>query len=59
VILKNLLRRLQLLDTAGMVVTGLAVVLGGIGLTNTLLVSAFERTREIAGLRPVEALRYE
>ncbi|MFN2230416.1 MAG: ABC transporter permease [Anaerolineae bacterium] len=40
-----------LLDTIAMAVAGLAVVIGGITMANTLLMSVFERTREIGVLR--------
>ncbi|MGA9348860.1 MAG: ABC transporter permease [Anaerolineae bacterium] len=41
----------ELLDAIGMAVAGLAVVIGGIGMANTLFMSVFERTREIGLLR--------
>jgi len=41
----------ELLETMAMVVAGLAVVIGGVGMTNTLFMSVFERTREIGVLR--------
>ena len=42
---------LDLLDGMAMAVAGLAVVIGGITMTNTLLMSVLERTREIGVLR--------
>jgi ABC-type antimicrobial peptide transport system permease subunit len=42
---------LELLDAMAMAVAGLAVVIGGIEMTNTLFMSVFERTREIGVLR--------
>jgi ABC-type antimicrobial peptide transport system permease subunit len=42
---------LELLDGIAMAVAGLAVVIGGIIMTNTLWMSVFERTREIGVLR--------
>jgi len=41
----------ELLESMAMVVAGLAVVIGGVVMTNTLWMSAFERTREIGVLR--------
>jgi ABC-type lipoprotein release transport system permease subunit len=41
----------ELLDGMAMAVAGLAVVIGGITMTNTLFMSVFERTREIGVLR--------
>ncbi|MDY7041894.1 MAG: ABC transporter permease, partial [Chloroflexota bacterium] len=41
----------ELLDGIAMAVAGLAVVIGGITMTNTLWMSVFERTREIGVLR--------
>jgi ABC-type lipoprotein release transport system permease subunit len=41
----------ELLDGIAMAVAGLAVVIGGIIMTNTLWMSVFERTREIGVLR--------
>jgi ABC-type antimicrobial peptide transport system permease subunit len=41
----------EILDAVAMAVAGLAVVIGGIVMTNTLFMSVFERTREIGVLR--------
>jgi ABC-type lipoprotein release transport system permease subunit len=41
----------EILEGVAMAVAGLAVVIGGIGMTNTLFMSVFERTREIGLLR--------
>jgi putative ABC transport system permease protein len=41
----------ELLDAIAMAIAGLAVVIGGIIMTNTLWMSVFERTREIGVLR--------
>lgn len=44
---------LELLDAMAMGVAGLAVMIGGVVMTNTLFMSVFERTREIGLLRAV------
>jgi ABC-type antimicrobial peptide transport system permease subunit len=41
----------DMLDVMAMAIAGLAVVIGGITMTNTLFMSVFERTREIGVLR--------
>lgn len=43
----------QLLDAANVAISGLAIVIGGIGVMNTMVMSIFERTREIGVLRAV------
>jgi ABC-type lipoprotein release transport system permease subunit len=42
---------MEALEGMAMGVAGLAVIIGGIGMTNTLFMSVFERTREIGLLR--------
>jgi ABC-type lipoprotein release transport system permease subunit len=42
---------MEVLEGFAMGVAGLAVIIGGIGMTNTLFMSVFERTREIGVLR--------
>ena len=44
---------LEMLEAMGMAVAGLAILIGGIGMTNTLLMSVYERTQEIGVLRAV------
>jgi putative ABC transport system permease protein len=43
----------QLMDAANIAISGLAIVIGGIGVMNTMVMSIFERTREIGVLRAV------
>ncbi|MBN1815678.1 MAG: ABC transporter permease [Anaerolineae bacterium] len=50
---------LELLDGMAMAVAGLAVVIGGITMTNTLFMSVFERTREIGVLRSLGWRRWQ
>ncbi len=44
---------LDMLEIGAMAIAGLAILIGGVGMTNTLFMSVFQRTREIGLLRSV------
>ncbi len=44
---------LEMMDEVNWVISLLAIVIGGIGVTNTMMMSIYERTREIGVLRAV------
>jgi len=51
--LQNVDRGLNTIDTASWAISLLAIVIGGIGVINTMIMSVYERTREIGVLKAV------
>ncbi len=49
----NQQQMIEIMQGFAWVISGLAVIIGGVGMTNTLFMSVFERTREIGLLRAV------